>query len=121
LGVIKWDFKHLRMNFTYQGHSLTLRGIKVHKPQLLSQEQLPKALNNASHLCMLQMLSENDSDYKPLRDASEQAIDPTFHQSLATYEDIFQEPSALPPLRGHFDHKIALKEGTSPINLRPYK
>ena len=39
---------------------------------------------------------------------------------MATYDDLFQEPTTLPPSRGPFDHKIPLKEGTSPINLRPY-
>ena len=43
------------------------------------------------------------------------------HNLLATYGDLFQEPTTLPPSRGPFDHKLPLKEGTSPINLRPYK
>ena len=34
---------------------------------------------------------------------------------------MFQDPTSLPPARGHFDHRIPLKEGTSPINLRPYR
>jgi len=29
LGVIKWDFQQLKMEFTYQGHFITLRGIKI--------------------------------------------------------------------------------------------
>ena len=40
---------------------------------------------------------------------------------LDTFADLFQEPVALPPSRGTFDHRIPLKEGTSPINLRPYR
>jgi len=34
---------------------------------------------------------------------------------------VFQDPTSLPPARGHFDHRIPLKEGTSPISLRPYR
>jgi len=40
---------------------------------------------------------------------------------LVTYKDLFQEPATLSPSRGTFDHKIPFKEGTSPINLRPYR
>ncbi|RVW67435.1 Retrovirus-related Pol polyprotein from transposon 17.6 [Vitis vinifera] len=36
------------------------------------------------------------------------------------FEDVFQEPCKLPPLR-EIDHHISLKEGTQPINVRPYR
>ncbi|KAL6332953.1 hypothetical protein AAG906_019964 [Vitis piasezkii] len=36
------------------------------------------------------------------------------------FEDIYQEPKQLPPER-EIDHHINLKEGTEPINVRPYK
>ncbi|RVW68732.1 Transposon Tf2-2 polyprotein [Vitis vinifera] len=36
------------------------------------------------------------------------------------FEDVFQEPFKLPPLR-EIDHHIPLKEGTQPINVRPYR
>ena len=61
LGVIKWDFKHLRTEFTYHGYPLILRGIKVQKPQVMPQGQLFKALRIASHLFMLHMSPEQDS------------------------------------------------------------
>jgi hypothetical protein len=38
---------------------------------------------------------------------------------LHSYQDIFKEPTRLPPLRAH-DYVIPLKEGSQPINLRPY-
>lgn len=34
--------------------------------------------------------------------------------------EVFQEPKGIPPSKSH-DHSIALKEGTSPINVRPYR
>lgn len=39
---------------------------------------------------------------------------------LQQYIDLFEEPKQLPPSRLH-EHKITLKEGTSPINIRPYR
>lgn len=41
-------------------------------------------------------------------------------QLLERYEDIFELPQGLPPKRSH-DHSIILTEGTSPINVRPYR
>jgi hypothetical protein len=34
--------------------------------------------------------------------------------------EVFQEPKGIPPSRSH-DHSIVLKEGTSPISVRPYR
>jgi len=39
---------------------------------------------------------------------------------LLEFADIFEESRSLPPHQSH-DHKIVLKEGTSPINVRPYR
>jgi hypothetical protein len=44
----------------------------------------------------------------------------TIDELLHSYQDIFKEPTGLPPLRAH-DHAIPLKEGSQPINLRPYR
>lgn len=40
---------------------------------------------------------------------------------LSEFTDIFVEPTALPPKRPGFDHKIPIKEGIIPFNLRPYR
>jgi hypothetical protein len=42
------------------------------------------------------------------------------HCLLQEYADVFQQPSRLPPAR-EVDHCITLKEGTEPINVRPYR
>ncbi|KAI9191690.1 hypothetical protein LWI28_011992 [Acer negundo] len=39
---------------------------------------------------------------------------------VAKYEGVFQMPIGLPPVHGH-EHSIVLKEGTSPISVRPYR
>ncbi|KAL0427507.1 UNVERIFIED_CONTAM: Transposon Ty3-G Gag-Pol polyprotein [Sesamum latifolium] len=39
---------------------------------------------------------------------------------LTEYANLFEEPKALPPKRRH-DHGINLREGTSAINIRPYR
>ncbi|MCH87769.1 putative retroelement pol polyprotein, partial [Trifolium medium] len=49
------------------------------------------------------------------------ALPTNFEQLLDQYADIFAEPTALPPSRPGFDHKIPLKDGVQPFNLRPYR
>jgi len=39
---------------------------------------------------------------------------------LENYSDLFKEPEGLPSARGH-DRVIPLKEGSQPVNLRPYR
>jgi hypothetical protein len=40
--------------------------------------------------------------------------------ALLEFMEVFQEPKGIPPSRSH-DHSIVLKEGTSPISVRPYR
>lgn len=39
---------------------------------------------------------------------------------LQEFSQVFETPTALPPLRGH-EHSITLKEGAQPICQRPYR
>ena len=47
-------------------------------------------------------------------------IHPSMKELLQAFLDIFTDPSSLPPTR-EVDHIITLKEGTKPVNVRPYK
>lgn len=40
---------------------------------------------------------------------------------LHNSEDLFEEPTDLPPSRRGFDHHIPLLEGSQPVNKRPYR
>ncbi|WMV19182.1 hypothetical protein MTR67_012567 [Solanum verrucosum] len=42
-------------------------------------------------------------------------------QVLHEFTSVFGEPTGLPPSRGSFDHHIPLKEGSNPVNARPYR
>lgn len=42
-------------------------------------------------------------------------------QQQEEFSDIFAEPKALPPFRANHNHKIPVKEGSDPINQRPYR
>ena len=42
------------------------------------------------------------------------------HELLGSFNDVFEEPKGLPPTRSH-DHKILLKEDSTPVCVRPYR
>lgn len=51
---------------------------------------------------------------------SEQEETKWWKEVVARFPGVFQIPMGLPPQR-QFDHKIVLKEGTTPISIRPYR
>jgi len=121
LGIIKWDFKKLKMEYMQGSRKFTLRGIRSGKVQLMSQETLPKALRHAAQLFMIQWLPAVEDSCLALESSLPIKVPAPLQYILEEYWDVFQDSPSLPPARGHFDHKIPLKEGTSPISLRPYR
>jgi hypothetical protein len=51
---------------------------------------------------------------------SSQTIHPSMQAMLQNFSNMFAEPSSLSPTR-EIDHGIPLKEGTEPVNVRPYR
>uniref|UniRef100_A0A2N9EXV4 RNA-directed DNA polymerase n=1 Tax=Fagus sylvatica TaxID=28930 RepID=A0A2N9EXV4_FAGSY len=104
LGEIVWDFSKLTMRFTSNGEDVVLRGIsdqvvkfkrEISKPAQGAWGQLLALEDNAKfHLELFQLLS--------------------------TYEDIFKEPSGLPPTRTQ-DHQIPLQPGSIPVCAKAYR
>ena len=69
---------------------------------------------------MLHLLPESMQLWELEGDSSEQPLG-ELQDVLGVYKDIFKEPTELPLSRGPFDHKIPLKAGTFPTNLKPYR
>ncbi len=53
-------------------------------------------------------------------EAPEQGVPTEVEEVFEQYQDLFQEPQGLPPIRAQ-DHKITLHKEASPINIRPYR
>ena len=81
--------------------------------QLASISELTKAIHqhNAIFAICLQ-ISPAKSKIQPTH--------PDMEAILHEFADILKEPTGLPPARG-VDHDISLKDGTEPINVRPYR
>ena len=124
LGDIKWNFKQFKMEFWRQQRLITLQRlgsfqITSIEPQQLNQLLLKRNAYSEVYLCLMRTLDLEKSDNSAVS-LKEGAAEYQLQDLLQTYEDVFQEPKTLPPFR-IFDHMINLKEGTQPINIKPYK
>ena len=88
--------------------------------RLLSHKQVPRAIQIASQMCMIQLVTESNNGYFSLDGENKHSTPTELQSELDSYRDIFQEPTSLPPSRGPFN-QIPLEKGTSPINRRPYR
>ncbi|GJZ02874.1 hypothetical protein Tco_0520835 [Tanacetum coccineum] len=96
---IKFNDQELRMGLAYKEKYVNLRGSIRPAVQWLHGKQLPKE--------------------SPL-EASNPNIQTPLKLLLEEFADVFAVPKGLPPNISH-DHKIPLKEGTPPMNMRPYR
>ena len=116
LGPILWDFEALKMEFSYKGKRVLIRGTKKSVVEWMSGKKVHKAMNHSAQLFTLQL--RNVEQLATHNNPTTQV--PQLSALLKEFADLFEEPRSLPPHRSH-DHKIILKPGTSPVNVRPYR
>lgn len=118
LGDIRWNFKLLKIEFTIGSKKVSLRGSQpgkfkvigdVHMSRMLSQ---PKQLNMVTVTFVQTVLMGNVTINSDTKEDMQQLLD--------KYSDLLVVPTSLPPHRDH-DHRIILKEGVPPVNVRPYR
>ena len=102
------------MEFSYQGHSICLQGVKptTCPVQELSADQLVK-LWKGNDIWALALVMQ-DSDHQQ----SDQSH--AIQEFLQQYADVFQTPKQLPPSRV-YDHTIPLLSTAVPVNSKPYR
>jgi hypothetical protein len=121
---IHWSKKVMR--FTYQGKRIQLQGINQQVAQcaMISSSGLQSLFSRDAVQHCLQIKWSNTlplclEDYS-LNAVATEAVPVQVQLLLDQYEDLFQEPTTLPPQRP-FDHHIQLLPGAPPVNIRPYK
>jgi hypothetical protein len=127
LGNILSNYNDLWMSFIWQGQDILLQGDTPVKLQTIGFEQFNSLINNPNqlvevNLCSLRVIEDSDHFISSMTTTLQPSLgnNATIDELLHSYQDIFKEPTGLPPLRAH-DHAIPLKEGSQPINLRPYR
>ncbi|GKA55268.1 gypsy/ty3 retroelement polyprotein [Tanacetum coccineum] len=116
LGDINCNFQDLKMSFRYKGKQMTLRGTNKSVMMWMNAKQAAKIQFNQMSLCVY------PSALLHMVNASQNSVERAteWDSLLSEFEDVFSIPTSLPPNRTH-DHKIPLKTGTQPINVRPYR
>jgi hypothetical protein len=113
-----WKEKHI--SFDYNGQWITLQGITPQStppPQQMDISLLQQMHDNNEiwALASLEVVSATSA-----LDTSSVAVDPSIQAILLEFEDVFAEPTGLPPHR-QYDHAIALEPGAQPPNVRLYR
>ncbi|GAU28307.1 hypothetical protein TSUD_256350 [Trifolium subterraneum] len=126
LGPILWDFDKLQMEFTTHGKKFVLRGAKVPGFKLINNKSFAQAVQKGAELCFLSISHDAPCLTFPTFHVMQtpelqSPLHPAIADLILKFEDIFKEPRQLPPPRPGFDHRIPLKEGAEPFNLRPYR
>lgn len=124
--VVTLDKKIMR--FLHKGTRVTLRGIRpeVTRCSAISVGRLKGLLRRQAMTHCVQMLprslpsSPHVTDSAAVLAIAESETPVQIRQVLDQYQDVFREPTELPPKRA-CDHQITLMPRAQPVNVRPYR
>ncbi|KAL1201002.1 putative mitochondrial protein [Cardamine amara subsp. amara] len=108
LGKCGMDWETHELSFSYNGALVTLFGDPSFIDKRTSLQSLQPSANYNAELFQLEV-----------KDVQKQ-MPVQVEQLLDMYVSIFEEPTQLPPKRGH-EHAINLIAGAGPISVRPYR
>lgn len=117
---ITFDFQAMSITINKEGKTVVLKGaISNGNIQEITGKQLQKMFKKAKgsaqgYICMIhsQEVHQTTEEIK--------VIHIGLQILLHKYEDVFREPTGLPPPRKH-DHHIPLLTGSQPVNQRSYR
>ncbi|KAJ0745438.1 putative nucleotidyltransferase, Ribonuclease H [Helianthus annuus] len=123
LDDIVWNFKNLTMKFNIAGQDFELKGTKRKGVKISSMEKITSLIQEEESVVQAQLFTIQDSAdnncmYQPvIGNSIEQE---GLEKLLKAYDDIFEVPKGLPPVR-MVDHRIRLKDENVNLNLKPYR
>ncbi|KAJ4775101.1 polyprotein [Rhynchospora pubera] len=114
VGPVLLDFKNLTLGLRRDSKKLKFQGVgrKASVRVIVGQELEPTI--QKGELCFISQSYLLPTEYQAAM------LPKSLHNLIDRYQDLFQEPKELPPPRNH-DHNIPIKEGSDPVNLRPYR
>jgi hypothetical protein len=114
LGPILWAFVKLRMEFNLLDSRHVLQGITPTEVSLMNGEQFGRAMNQDKQGLVLQLLPPDAFCISTIE------TEPFFVNLLDQFQEVFGEPTGLPPNRDH-NHNIVLQPGAKPVCVEPYR
>ncbi|KAL0545922.1 hypothetical protein IC582_015819 [Cucumis melo] len=121
-GAMTVDWKALTMTFVVGDTKVILKG----DPSLTRMEISLKVLvktwqpDDQGFLVNFRAMGIPKADRELVVTDAVEDYQSEFAQLQQEFSDVFEMPDGLPPIR-RIDHRIQLKEGTDPINVRPYR
>ncbi|KAH0665661.1 hypothetical protein KY285_026867 [Solanum tuberosum] len=115
------------MEFSIRGHKVSLRGMQPSSNKVIQQMSMAKLLAKPVELCMIfagmfrNELSQEGASLFSLEVSQDEVVSKDIQSLLVEFNELFEVPKELSPSRLHDHIIITLKEGTSPINIRPYR
>ncbi|WVZ52821.1 hypothetical protein U9M48_003843, partial [Paspalum notatum var. saurae] len=108
------DWENRTIEFQYKNQSIMLKGVPSTPVQLaaITPEQLWKATKGNDIWAFAVV------ETPPVTHVSD--VPPAVQSLLSQFQDVFQEPTTLPPARSYY-HAIPLIPGAVPVNSRPYR
>ena len=122
LGEVKVNWQTLSMKFMQQGQLVEVKGDLGFSRVLVSPQALMK-MTEIEAVSMLWMIeTETVKSNEEVQDnGKELGQQPQQLQAiLEEFAAVFAEPKELPPSRDE-DHRIPIKAGVDPVNVRPYR
>lgn len=118
-----WMLQHSPVTYDYHRRLLKIK-LKGTKEVYLKDESLKKGVQLISITKLKKTLAKGAVGYCPFPIIAGQSVeeisDPAITVLLQEFQDVFAEPTGLPPER-QCDHSIPLKHGTEPPRIRPYR
>ncbi|PKU77049.1 putative mitochondrial protein [Dendrobium catenatum] len=115
LGETKVNWGTMVMELMVEGKRVKLRGEPGLSRAGVSLRSMVKIIHEEGGGFLVELQSLEDQ-----QEGEEKHIPALVQPFLQEFEDVFQPPVGLPPDRER-EHQIILKEGVSPISVRPYR
>ena len=112
LGPVECDWKKMMMKFLWEGVSFVIKSSSVNLIQEVAMQRLERDVQGGGELFAIMQKGEDH--------VGGSTVPTKIQPLLQEFHQVLDEPRTLPPSR-EFDQRIPLREGTAPVNVRPYR
>lgn len=117
LGPIVWDFSNLTMKFKNGNQTCVLRGTVPGLIHIVHSGEFSKFMSLVGNGPCPMLLASFEQTLLTMQSTS---LPLELQNLLSDFDDVFQLPTCLPPVRLH-DHRIPLVDESKVVRMRPYR
>ncbi|KAA0040679.1 Ty3/gypsy retrotransposon protein [Cucumis melo var. makuwa] len=119
-GVTICDWKNLTLTFYDNEKQICVKGDPSLTKARVSLKNLVKTWEEHDHGYLIECRSIEVAELKTFHKEEKEETEEKLTPILNQFSNVFEWPEKLPPRRS-IEHQIHLKEGTNPVNVRPYR